>query len=137
MAPDGKPLDDRESAERYYRLAWSPAGDRFLLERLTQQEGDPGASAIFFASLGGTELRQVTPASSQAPDWSSTGRIAFARTHDRSCPYGCSDVYVTRRGGTPRRLTFHGGLSPSWSPHGTKLAFAARGSGAARATSLS
>ena len=30
---------------------------------------------------------------------------------------------MTRLGGTPRRLTHRGGLSPSWSPHGTKLAF--------------
>jgi WD40-like Beta Propeller Repeat len=30
---------------------------------------------------------------------------------------------VTRLGGKPRRLTYRGGSSPSWSPHGTKLAF--------------
>src|SRR5215218_6352762 len=121
MAPDGTTLNDRASAETSLRLAWSPAGDRLLLERQAPG-GAPGASAIFLASLDGTELRQVTRQWTGAPDWSSTGRIAFVRTNP-GCPLGCPNIFVTRVGGTPRRLTHRGGLSPSWSPHGTKLAF--------------
>ena len=55
-------------------------------------------------------------------DWSSTGRIAFARFKP-TCRLVCDNIFVTRLGGTPRRLTHRGGASPSWSPHGTKLAF--------------
>lgn len=123
MAPDGTPFDDRPTAGRYYGpRAWSPAGDRFLLERQIQEGGGSGAGSIFLASLDGTELRQVTPDWTGAPDWSSTGRIAFVRSYP-SCPFGCANIFVTRLGGTPRRLTHRGGISPSWSPRGTKLAF--------------
>src|SRR5215207_4938228 len=116
MASDGTGLDERASAQASLRLAWSPAGDRLLLERQAPG-GAPGASAIFLASLDGTELRQVTPQWTGAPDWSSTGRIAFVRSDPR-CAYGCPNIFLTRLGGKPRRLTHRAGLSPSWSPHG-------------------
>ena len=38
----------------------------------------------------------------------------------------CEDIFITRLGGTPRRLTHRGGSSPSWSPHGYNLAFVRR-----------
>jgi dipeptidyl aminopeptidase/acylaminoacyl peptidase len=59
----------------------------------------------------------------EAPDWSSTGRVAFGRYGDLYCRPDCENIWVTRLGGKPRRLTYRGGSSPSWSPHGTKLAF--------------
>jgi TolB protein len=121
MASDGTPLDDRATAERYLQLAWSPAGTRFLVVRQTEGGGS-APTAIFLASLDGTELRRVTPEWTGAPDWSSTGRIAFARFKP-TCRLVCDNIFVTRLGGTPRRLTHRGGYSPSWSPHGTKLAF--------------
>jgi dipeptidyl aminopeptidase/acylaminoacyl peptidase len=121
MASDGTTLDDHATADSHLRLAWSPAGDRILLEHQAPGAA-PGASAIFLASLDGTELRQVTPQWTGEPDWSSTGRIAFVRS-DPDCPFGCANIFITRLGGSPRRLTHRGGRSPSWSPHGTKLAF--------------
>ena len=121
MASDGTGLEERAGANRYQRLAWSPDGDRFLLQRELAPPGYP--STVFLASLDGTELSQVTPESTQAPDWSSTGQIAFGRYTDLDCRPGCKDIFVMRLGGTPRRLTYRGGSSPSWSPHGTKLAF--------------
>jgi TolB protein len=121
MASDGTMLEDLASGETSLRLAWSPAGDRFLLDHHVPG-GASDAGAIFLASLDGTELRQVTPQYTGAPDWSSTGRIAFARFKP-TCRLVCDNIFVTRLGGTPRRLTHRGGLSPSWSPHGTKLAF--------------
>ena len=122
MASDGTGLEEHATENRYWALAWAPAGDQFLLHRELGAGGGSGEFAIFLASLDGTELSQVTPGSSQAPDWSSRGQIAFTR-FARLCPSGCDDIYVTRLGGTPRRLTYRGGYSPSWSPHGKKLAF--------------
>jgi Tol biopolymer transport system component len=123
MAPDGTLLEERPSAVEYQWLAWSPAGDQFLLQRVARQGEYLRPNAIFLASLDGTELTQVTPEWTDAPDWSTTGEIAFNRYADPGCLTGCVDVWVTRVGGTPRQLTSTGGFSPSWSPHGTKLVF--------------
>ena len=127
IAPDGSELEEHTTVTRYGALAWSPAGDRFLVQRALGPAGaypDPYPSAIFLASLDGTELGQVAPDRSSMPDWSSTGRIAFSRgAYASSCYPNCFEIYLTRLGGGPRRLTFHGGENPSWSPHGSKLAF--------------
>jgi WD40-like Beta Propeller Repeat len=119
MASDGTGLEEHATENMYWALAWAPAGDRFLLVR---QPESLKPNAIFLASLDGTELGQVSPETTQAPDWSSRGQIAFTRFAE-PCPPGCDDIYITRLGGTPRRLTYRGGYSPSWSPHGKKLAF--------------
>jgi TolB protein len=105
MAWDGTGLEEHPVAHTYWDLAWAPAADRLLLVR---EQG------VFLASLDGAELSQALPAPSQAPDWSSRAEIAFERDED---------IFVTRLGGSPRRLTYRGGSNPSWSPHGTKLAF--------------
>lgn len=123
MASDGTDLEVRATENMYWGLAWAPAGDRFLLVR---QPESLKPNAIFLASLDGTELGQVSPETTQTPDWSSRGQIAFTRFAE-PCPPRCDDIYITRLGGTPRRLTYRGGSSPSWSPHGTKLAFARYG----------
>jgi hypothetical protein len=122
MASDGTGLEDRATTVGYQQLAWSPAGDRFLLARQLAVPDYTKPTAIFLASLDGTELAQVTPEWTRAPDWSTTGEIAFNRA-DPACPFLCEDIWVSRVGATPRRLTYRGGFSPSWSPHGTKLAF--------------
>lgn len=125
MASDGSQLEQRPGADAFYfRIAWSPAGDRLLLDREPLDSSKP--SAIFVATLDGTDLGQVTPDWTREPDWSSKGQIAFAR-NEPDCPFysspRCPDIFVTRLGATPRRLTYRGGHSPSWSPHGVKLAF--------------
>jgi WD40 repeat protein len=126
MASDGTGLNEHAGANTYYRLAWSPAGDQFLLDRELAVPDYTKPTAIFVAALDGTELSQATPEWTREPDWSSTGQIAFSR-NESNCPFfsspRCPDIFVTRLGGTPRRLTYRGGVSPSWSPHGTKLAF--------------
>ena len=113
MAADGTGLEEHLGEHSYGSLAWSPAGDRLLLSR---QLGPGGSDSggIYLASLDGTELSRVAPEGPGSPDWSSTGRIAFVRR---------SDIWLTRLGATARRLTHRGGASPSWSPHGSKLAF--------------
>jgi dipeptidyl aminopeptidase/acylaminoacyl peptidase len=126
MAADGTPLEDHATASTYRQLAWSPTGDSFLLQRQLMLGGYVDPTAIFLAPLDGSETSQVTPEWTQGPDWSSTGQIAFGRYDDPVCLPQCEDIWVTRLDGTPRRLTSRGGFSPSWSPHGTKLAFARR-----------
>lgn len=123
MASDGTGLEDHATENTYGALAWAPAGDQFLLQRELASPAYAKPSAIFLASPDGIELSQVTPEWTQGPDWSSRGEIAFGRYTDPSCLPGCGDIWVTRVGDTARRLTYRGGSSPSWSPHGTKLAF--------------
>ena len=113
IAADGTGLEEHPGENSYGSLAWSPAGNRLLLSRQLGPGGSD-SSGIYLASLDGTELSQVAPDGLGSPDWSSTGRIAFVRR---------ADIWLTRLGGTPRRLTHRGGYSPSWSPHGSKLAF--------------
>jgi dipeptidyl aminopeptidase/acylaminoacyl peptidase len=113
MGVDGTGLEEHQGDFSYGPLAWSPAGDRLLLSRQVPPGGS-SPTAIYLAALDGTELQQVAPEGTGSPDWSSTGRIAFVRG---------GNIWLTRLGGSPRRLTRRGGASPSWSPHGSKLAF--------------
>jgi len=129
MVSDGAGFEEHGLGNAYGALAWSPAGDRLLLQRalaVPDASRPPDYSkpnTIFLASLDGTELSQVTSEGTSTPDWSSTREIAFTRLRSTpSCPL-CSDIYVVRLGGTPRRLTYRAARSPSWSPHGAKLAF--------------
>jgi Tol biopolymer transport system component len=53
----------------------------------------------------------------------SGGRIAFTRNRS-----GREDIYTVRPDGTDlRRITRRGGTEPSWSPDGSRLAFARNG----------
>jgi dipeptidyl aminopeptidase/acylaminoacyl peptidase len=122
MAADGADFREQATAHPYQRLAWSPAGDRMLLERPVPTADYMQRNAVFLASLDGSELSQVTPEWTGAPDWSSRGQIAYVRYRE-TCVRICSNIYVTRLGGTLRRFTGRGGSSPSWSPDGRKLAF--------------
>jgi len=134
MAPDGTGLVEHATQHRYWTLAWAPAGDRLLLSRELQAPGYAKPTALFLATLDGTELNQVAPAWSADADWSSKQQIAYVRDRnaDPTCRRSCQDLFITRLGGTPRRLTYRGGSGPSWSPHGTKLAFV-RSTGSGRA----
>jgi dipeptidyl aminopeptidase/acylaminoacyl peptidase len=123
VASDGTGLEEHRSENSYGSLAWSPAGDRLLLSRQLGPGGS-SSSGIYLASLDGTELSQVTSEGTGSPDWSSTGWIAFVRrSADPDCRRRCIDIWLTRLGEKARRLTYRGGDSPSWSPHGSKLAF--------------
>ena len=129
MASDGAGFQEPAAGNTYSSLAWSPAGNQLLLQRVLTAPDSfrppdfSKPSAIFLAALDGTELSQVTAGGTSTPDWSMAGEIAFTRSRNNPpCPV-CSDIYVVRLGGTPRRLTYRAASSPSWSPHGTKLAF--------------
>lgn len=125
MAADGSQHQVLVGAYDYWWVAWSPAGDRLLLERTVGPPGGSAPSALFLASADGTELGQAVPEPSRRPDWSSRGQIAFERA-DESCPFHCPNIFLMRLGGVPRQLTYRGGSSPSWSPNGRKVAFVRR-----------
>jgi TolB protein len=120
MASDGSGFTEHATGRRLLALAWSPAGSRLLVQRQLSTDGGAGDSSIFLAALDGTEQGQATTLPAQTPDWSSRGQIAFSGCRN---PCSRSDVYLMRLGGFPRRLTYRGGYDPSWSPHGSKLAF--------------
>jgi dipeptidyl aminopeptidase/acylaminoacyl peptidase len=122
-ASDGTRLEERATVVEYQWLAWSPAGNQFLLQRVARR-GISSTKRHLSRLARWVELTQVTPEWTGSPDWSTTGDIAFTRYADPSCLPRCEDIWVTRLGGTPHQLTFDGGFNPSWSPHGTKLAFA-------------
>lgn len=123
-AENGRSYQEHSTADRYNAVSWSPGGGRLLLERMLTESGPSAGSGILLASLDRTELRQIGPALSGAADWSSRGEIAFSHSRDASCLPACDDIFVTRLDREPRRLTYRGGSTPSWSPRGTKLVFA-------------
>jgi hypothetical protein len=123
MAPDGTAVEEHVAERDYIGVSWSPARDRLLLEPFPGTS--PARAPILLASLDAKELTELTVG--QHADWSSTGQIAFDRYLAARCLPGCVDIFVTRVGRTPRRLTFRGGQSPSWSPHGSMLAFVRKG----------
>jgi Tol biopolymer transport system component len=126
MSADGSSVQEHPTQYRYWALAWAPTGDRLLLERDVPTPGHPTRNATFVTTLDGRELDQATPTWSRAPDWSSRGQIAYVRDRstDPACARRCMNIFLTRLGGVPRQLTYRGGLNPSWSPNGTKLALA-------------
>jgi WD40-like Beta Propeller Repeat len=133
MALDGTGLEEHPTGDSqpwalawsWQALAWSPAGDRLLLARWLEPRGGPDDLGLFLSSPDGKELTQLTPEWDVDPDWSAAGPIAFARNIRTDVGYDArsTNIYLTRLGSTPRRLTYRGGADPSWSPHGTKLAF--------------
>ena len=90
--------------------AFSAAGGR-----LAFSTGDDG---IWIRNLAANAVRRVTRQGAD-PDWSSRNWIAFERG---------GQIWRVRPGGRElEQLTQRGGISPAWSPHGTKLAFVRHG----------
>lgn len=91
--------------------AWSPDGRRLAFHAERAGNWD-----IYIVNIDGSGLVRVTthPAADRYPAWSPDGRwLAFSSDRD-----GLWEVYITPAdgGGPAYRLTYGGGLHPSWGP---------------------
>lgn len=114
--------------------AWSPDGTRIAFESdRDATPADPQNFEIYTMNPDGAAVTSLTnsPASDGSPAWSADGtKIAFSSTRDD--PHG--DIYsMSANGANVTRLTTNGSgdpgvlssdETPSWSPDGSKLAFA-------------
>jgi len=100
------------SGDVSYLPAWAPSGQRLILGK-----GDE----LHISDLAGASSQLTRGAGSAGyADWSARGTIVFVRRRGRR-----SDLYIRRPSGPSRRLTRTGdALEPSFSPGGTKIAFA-------------
>jgi hypothetical protein len=99
--------------------AFSAGGGRLAFSAGPSASGpDAGSRAIWVRNLATGAATQVAQRG-RDPVWSSRNWIAFVRG---------GQVWRVRPGGRGlERLTGRGGISPAWSPHGTKLAFVRHG----------
>jgi hypothetical protein len=109
--PDVRP---QQGSAVNHEVAWRPSGRQLVAIRGPRLvSGLPWLSTI---SLQGIGIRRLGTNVWGALDVSSTGQIAYSRrVGDRF------DVWVTQRGKDRRIAT--GASSPTWAPHGTKLAY--------------
>jgi hypothetical protein len=99
MASDGTGVENHPTANQYSRLAWWPAGDRFLLERFFRPASGTDPFAMYIASLEGKELSQVMPRSAQGP--ASPQRRGCHSTWQCCCAIGPPGDLVRRSGHWP------------------------------------
>jgi TolB protein len=101
--------------------AYSPSGHRIVFVHRTHSGGRE-SQTLFTMRSNGTRVRRVLPSSYKrwygAPDWSSTGRIAF-ESADGAIYTVNADGSDPRRA-TPPRLD---AIDPSWSPDGHRILF--------------
>ncbi len=116
VAPSGREVASVPLGGPAFHPAWSPTGDRLLVTRYDGPLGarGDGVSRVVLLSVDGRELGAITPEGGSDADWAGTGAIAFTLG---------GNIWVTRLGEAPRRLTTEGGTGPSWSPDGKRLAF--------------
>ena len=116
--------------------AWSPDGKAIVFSRLVSDTAPVEAAELFVAGANGSNVRPLGPGlNGISPAWSPDGtRLAFVSFSDRngaSCPASnCSpngELYVVNADGSGlRRLTTSRADDehPTWSPDGTRIAFA-------------
>jgi TolB protein len=116
--------------------AWSPDGKSIVFSRLLTDTTPIEAAAVFVAEADGSNARALGPGlNGVSPAWSPDGtRLAFVSFADRNgatCPgSNCSpsgELYVVNADGSGlRRLTTSRAddQHPTWSPDGSRIAFA-------------
>ena len=110
---------------------WSPGGDRIVFVRYTVRRGRYASSIVIFDLPTGTERtvarERMGPRLNQLaePDWSPDGgRIVYTRSRlDRRFDFRPS-LYVMAPDGTGRRMLARDAQSATFSPDGTRIAFA-------------
>jgi TolB protein len=112
----------RLTRELAWDPSWSPSGRMLAVA----SEPGPSSSRIGVVSARGDHVRWVMRHNSDAgePDWSSRGKIAFARYTGRRDE--TIEVFSMSGDGTgQRRLTRNrsADASPAWSPDGAQIAF--------------
>jgi Tol biopolymer transport system component len=112
--------------------AWSPSGVLLAFQAL-----DGGVRRIFVRNVSTGVVQRVSsgPSADRFPTWSPDGsEIAYRSLRRRAsgADLGAADIYVVpRAGGTRVKLTTMPGTNtdPTWSPDGTKIAFASNSDG--------
>jgi TolB protein len=117
--------------------AWSPDGRTIAFSRLATAETPLRQATLYLADADGSNVRQLAaaPVHGVSPAWSPDGtRLAFVSFDDAndppcpasSCPPS-GELYVVGVDGTGLTRLTHSTADdehPSWSPDGTRLAFA-------------
>ncbi len=120
--PDGVPEQLTTDPADDFIPTWSPDGQEIAFYSFRH-----GSRDLHVMTAEGGSLQRITddPAQERYPDWSPDGnQLVFYS--DKS---GRQEIYVISREdrssgwGEPRQLTFDGGVSPRWSPHGRWIAY--------------
>ena len=126
MTSEGADLTQVTHQDQVTDFAWSPDGDRFVLERqFDAGNGHTGNDLSLVGLDGSGETALTTDGVSRDPGWSPDGsKIVFVRSG--SGGFQDTDLFTIAPDGSGlRRLTNNGTAveDPTWSPDGTHLAF--------------
>jgi Tol biopolymer transport system component len=113
--------------------AWSPDGRTIAFARLASSSAPIEEATLHLAGANGSNVRPL-PLNGVSPAWSPDGRrlafVSFADHNGVSCPGDCApsgEIYIANADGSGLQRLTHSRADderPTWSPDGTRLAFA-------------